>query len=64
VRAVGVAQLLALLANDRLYWFSINFDRETILLPELPEDHAFTHVYHLNNARPGGDSEMAITLLC
>jgi len=38
--------LLGLLEVDGLFWFSINFDGETIFLPELPEDEALMQVYH------------------
>jgi SAM-dependent methyltransferase len=38
--------LLGTLEVGGLYWFSINFDGETILLPELPEDEALMRVYH------------------
>jgi SAM-dependent methyltransferase len=55
---VLLPQLLSLLRPLGVYWFSINFDGETILLPELPEDRAFMEVYHRSmDARPGGDSK-------
>jgi SAM-dependent methyltransferase len=55
---VVLPQLLSLLRPGAVYWFSINFDGETILLPELPEDRAFMEVYHRSmDQRPGGDSK-------
>ncbi|HET8932870.1 MAG TPA: hypothetical protein VFN67_05500 [Polyangiales bacterium] len=38
--------LLALLTLDGLFWFSINFDGESLFLPEHPSDDALLTVYH------------------
>jgi SAM-dependent methyltransferase len=56
-------RLFELLAPDGLYWFSINFDGETILEPGHPDDSRFLHIYHrsmderLREGRPAGDSK-------
>ncbi|HVW26307.1 MAG TPA: class I SAM-dependent methyltransferase [Polyangiaceae bacterium] len=39
-------RLFAHLTKHGLFWFSINFDGETTLLPALPEDTEFFQVYH------------------
>jgi hypothetical protein len=55
-------QLLGLMANGGLYWFTVNFDGETILEPEHPDDDLFMRVYHrsmderVRHGRPAGDS--------
>jgi hypothetical protein len=55
--------LLSLLAPDGLYWFSVNYDGETILLPELADDAAFLATYNRSmdtrqrNGAPAGDSK-------
>ena len=55
-------RLFDLLALGGLYWFSINFDGETILEPEHPDDPLFMRVYHrsmderIRYGRPAGDS--------
>lgn len=57
-----IASLLALLKPDGLFWFSINFDGETIFLPEHPADVALLDVYHrsmderVRSGRVSGDS--------
>lgn len=54
--------LLVFLEVDGLFWFSINFDGETIFLPELPEDEELMQVYHrsmddrVRAGRRAGDS--------
>lgn len=56
-------KLLRLLTPRGLYWFSINFDGETVLLPELADDAAFLAAYHRSmdtrqrNGAPAGDSK-------
>jgi hypothetical protein len=58
----AVPRLLGLLAPGGAYWFSVNFDGETIFLPEHPNDAQFMRVYHRSmdeRARDGhsaGDS--------
>ncbi len=60
---VMLPRLFDLLAPDGLYWFSINFDGETILLPEHAADPLFMRVYHrsmderVRYGRPAGDSK-------
>jgi hypothetical protein len=55
-------QLLDLLAVGGAYWFSVNFDGETIFLPEHPDDQHFMAVYHrsmderMRDGHPAGDS--------
>jgi SAM-dependent methyltransferase len=55
--------LFQLLNPNGLFWFSVNFDGETILTPELPEDRAFMEVYHksmddrVRYGRPAGSSK-------
>jgi hypothetical protein len=55
-------RLFGLLAQDGLCWFTINFDGETILEPEHPDDALFLRVYHrsmdarVRHGRPAGDS--------
>jgi SAM-dependent methyltransferase len=50
------------LAPSGLYWFSINFDGETVFLPEHPADVRLIDVYHrsmdqrVRLGRPAGDS--------
>jgi hypothetical protein len=50
------------LAPGGLYWFSINFDGETVFLPEHPADVRLMDVYHrsmdqrVRSGRPAGDS--------
>lgn len=56
-------QLLSLLAIGGIYWFSINYDGETIFLPEHPDDPHFMTVYHrsmderVRDGHPAGDSK-------
>ncbi len=55
--------MLELLVEDGLFWFSLNFDGETILVPEHEHDAAFMAVYHrsmderVRSGRPAGDSK-------
>ena len=52
-----------------LFWFSINFDGETIFLPELPLDTSIIELYHrsmderIRDGRPAGDSKTGRHLL-
>ncbi len=54
--------LFQLCAPDGLYWFSINFDGESIFCPEHPDDSLFLGLYHqsmdcrVRFERPAGDS--------
>ena len=56
-------RLFDLLAPGGLYWFSINFDGETILQPEHASDALFMRVYHrsmderVRYGHPAGDSQ-------
>jgi hypothetical protein len=55
--------LLSLVAPGGLCWFTINFDGETIFLPEHPDDAALMAAYHrdmderVRYGRPAGDSK-------
>ena len=55
--------LFKLAAERGLYWFSINFDGDTIFEPGHPNDEAFMRVYHesmderVRYGRPAGDSK-------
>ena len=70
---VDVAALLPLLwrrvAPARPFWFSINFDGETIFLPERPLDREVSALYHrdmdqrLHRGRPTGGSRTGRLLL-
>jgi hypothetical protein len=57
-----VPRLVGLLASGGAYWFSVNFDGETIFLPEHPNDAQFMRVYHrsmderVRDGRAAGDS--------
>ncbi len=57
------------LSPGGLYWFSINFDGETIFLPEHPLDASVMGAYHrtmderVENGRPSGDSRSGRHLL-
>jgi hypothetical protein len=52
-----------------LFWFTINFDGETILLPELPLDEQVMRLYHrsmderVRDGLPAGDSRTGRRLL-
>jgi SAM-dependent methyltransferase len=52
-----------------LFWFTINFDGETIFLPELPLDEQVMRLYHRTmdervcNGQPAGDSKTGRRLL-
>ncbi len=54
-------QLFRLVAPAGLYWFSINYDGETIFQPEHPDDEMLMQVYHrsiderVRYGRPAGD---------
>lgn len=54
--------LFGLLKSQALFWFSINFDGETIFMPEHPGDQPLLNVYHrsmderIRLGRPAGDS--------
>src|SRR5262249_13018407 len=55
-------RLFRRLAPEGLYWFPINYDGETILQPEHPDDRAFLEVYdstiddRIRYGRAAGDS--------
>jgi SAM-dependent methyltransferase len=55
-------RLLNVVTPGGLYWLSINFDGETIFLPEDPRDETFLRVYHrsmdarMRGGAPAGDS--------
>jgi SAM-dependent methyltransferase len=57
-----LSKLFTLLVPDGVYWFTVNFDGETIFLPEHPDDRALLHIYHrsmderLRYGRRAGDS--------
>lgn len=56
------------LAPGALFWFTINFDGETIFLPELPEDERVMHLYHASMGHDaagtrGGHSQTGRRLL-
>jgi hypothetical protein len=70
---VDVPRLLPLLwralVPGGLAWLTINFDGETVLLPELPFDDQITALYHrtmdtrITDGRPAGDSKTGRRLL-
>jgi SAM-dependent methyltransferase len=43
---VLLPRLFELAVPHGLYWFSVNYDGETIFLPEHPDDELFMHLYH------------------
>jgi len=55
--------LLSSIRGGGLFWFTINFDGETIFVPESPLDAAITAAYHrdmdqrVRHGRPAGDSK-------
>jgi SAM-dependent methyltransferase len=55
--------LLSLIGDGGLFWFTINFDGETIFLPESPLDTPLMAAYHrdmdqrVRHGRPAGDSK-------
>jgi SAM-dependent methyltransferase len=55
--------LFELVSPNGLYWFSVNFDGETLFLPEHASDSALLGVYHrsmderVRAGRPAGDSK-------
>jgi 2-polyprenyl-3-methyl-5-hydroxy-6-metoxy-1,4-benzoquinol methylase len=56
---VVLPQLLALLRRDGLYWFSINFDGDTIFSPEHEADRSLMHVYHRSMDERRRDGQIA-----
>jgi SAM-dependent methyltransferase len=64
-----VPALLRALTPGGLYWFTINFDGETIFLPEHPLDASVMRAYHrtmderTHEGRPSGDSRSGRHLL-
>lgn len=62
VRAT-LPRLFARAARGGLFWFCINFDGETIFVPEHPHDRELLDVYHrsmderVRHGRPAGDSK-------
>ena len=54
--------MFQLAAPGALYWFSINYDGDTIFQPEHPADEVFMHLYHrsmderVRYGRPAGES--------
>jgi SAM-dependent methyltransferase len=61
--------LLRSLAPGGVYWFTINYDGESIFLPEHPYDDRIMHAYHLDMdervryGRPAGDSRTGRRLI-
>lgn len=61
--------LLGLLAPGGVYWFTINYDGESVFLPEHPYDDAVLRAYHqdmderVRFGRPAGDSRTGRHLL-
>ena len=57
---IALRQLLPLLwkrcSNSALYWFTINFDGESVFEPPLPEDQAIWAAYHASMDRRPGSS--------
>jgi SAM-dependent methyltransferase len=55
--------LLSLIGDGGLFWFTINFDGETIFVPESPLDAPLMAAYHrdmdqrVRHGRPAGDSK-------
>lgn len=68
VRA-ALPRLWRALVPGGLFWFSINFDGETIFVPELPLDGLVTHLYHrtmderVRDGQRAGDSRTGRHLL-
>jgi len=60
---VTLPQLLGLLVPGGMYWFSVNFDGETIFLPAHQYDEGLMRVYHrsmderMHAQHPAGDSK-------
>lgn len=56
-------RLFELVGPDGLYWFSVNFDGETVFLPEDPADSSLMRAYHrsmderVREGRAAGDSK-------
>jgi hypothetical protein len=56
-------RLFELASPNACYWFSINFDGETVFVPEHASDQKLLRVYHesmdqrVRNGRPSGDSK-------
>jgi hypothetical protein len=61
--------LLRLLVPGGVYWFTINYDGESIFSPEHPRDHQILRAYHqdmderVRYGRPAGDSRTGRHLL-
>jgi SAM-dependent methyltransferase len=59
---VLLPRLFELAVPHGLYWFSVNYDGETIFLPEHPDDELFMRLYHrsmderIRYGRPAGES--------
>ncbi len=57
---IDLRQLLPLLwkrcSKEALYWFTINFDGESVFEPPLPEDEAIWAAYHASMDRRPGSS--------
>jgi SAM-dependent methyltransferase len=65
----ALERILGAIKPGALFWFSINFDGETIFLPEAALDELVTRLYHRNmdermrDGKPSGDSKSGRRLL-
>jgi SAM-dependent methyltransferase len=65
----ALERILRAIKPGALFWFSINFDGETIFLPEAELDEAVTRLYHRDmdertrDGKPSGDSKSGRHLL-
>jgi SAM-dependent methyltransferase len=65
----ALERILRAIKPGALFWFSINFDGETIFLPEAELDDTVTRLYHQNmdervrDGKPSGDSKSGRHLL-